>query len=170
MKALQSTNCRLAVTFTTQQINSQKLKSQSLYFFHLLVGLLLCCLFFCNCSFKIKKSNTSSDRKAIIKWIMKSLDQYSMGLGLHLQLSLTSSEITISWIQRKETSNLRTSEILLFYNLQLFYWHFLEILWLFIFLFLFLHLGRAISYGSYFYNPNNWFSGIVLFFFLMATI
>merc|ERR1712054_540623 len=39
----------------------------------------------------------------------------------------------------------------------------------FVFLFLFLHLGRAISYGSYFYNPNNWFSGILLFFFLMAT-
>ena len=30
--------------------------------------------------------------------------------------------------------SLRTSEIHLFYNLQLFYWHFLEILWLFIFL------------------------------------
>jgi len=30
--------------------------------------------------------------------------------------------------------NLRTSDIHLFYNLQLFYWHFLEILWLFIFL------------------------------------
>merc|ERR1712217_239465 len=29
--------------------------------------------------------------------------------------------------------NLRSSEIHLFYNLQLFYWHFLEILWLFIF-------------------------------------
>ena len=29
---------------------------------------------------------------------------------------------------------LRTSEINLFYNLQVFYWHFLEILWLFIFL------------------------------------
>merc|ERR1711930_15224 len=28
--------------------------------------------------------------------------------------------------------NLRVSEILLFYNLQLFYWHFLEILWLFL--------------------------------------
>ena len=27
----------------------------------------------------------------------------------------------------------------------------------FVFLFLFLHLGRAISYGSYFYNPNCWF-------------
>ena len=38
----------------------------------------------------------------------------------------------------------------------------------FVFLFQFLHLGRAISYGSYFYNPNTWFSGIVLFFFLMA--
>jgi quinol-cytochrome oxidoreductase complex cytochrome b subunit len=35
----------------------------------------------------------------------------------------------------------------------------------FVFLFLFLHLGRAISYGSYFYNPNTWFSGIILFFF-----
>ena len=33
----------------------------------------------------------------------------------------------------------------------------------FVFLFLFLHLGRAISYGSYFYNPNTWFSGIILF-------
>merc|ERR1711988_591399 len=30
--------------------------------------------------------------------------------------------------------NLRISEVHLFYNLQLFYWHFLEILWLFIFL------------------------------------
>jgi len=39
----------------------------------------------------------------------------------------------------------------------------------FVFLFLFLHLGRAISYGSYFYNANTWFSGILLFFFLMAT-
>merc|ERR1712117_959826 len=39
----------------------------------------------------------------------------------------------------------------------------------FVFLFLFLHLGRAISYGSYFYNPNTWFSGILLFFFLMTT-
>merc|ERR1712066_620840 len=34
---------------------------------------------------------------------------------------------------------LRVSEIHLFYNLQLFYWHFLEILWLFIFLVLYLY-------------------------------
>merc|ERR1712211_66580 len=39
----------------------------------------------------------------------------------------------------------------------------------FLFLFLFLHLGRALSYGSYFYIANTWFSGILLFFFLMAT-
>merc|ERR1712217_908136 len=39
----------------------------------------------------------------------------------------------------------------------------------FVFLFLFLHFGRALIYGSYFYNPNTWFSGILLFFFLMAT-
>merc|ERR1719215_1659891 len=38
----------------------------------------------------------------------------------------------------------------------------------FVFLFLLLHLGRAIFYGSYFYNPNIWFSGILLLFFLMA--
>merc|ERR1712226_576197 len=38
----------------------------------------------------------------------------------------------------------------------------------FVFLFLFLHLGRGIFYGSYFYNPNTWFSGILILFILMA--
>merc|ERR1711904_441739 len=38
----------------------------------------------------------------------------------------------------------------------------------FVFLFLFLHIARAIFYGSYFYNPNTWFSGILLLFLLMA--
>lgn len=38
----------------------------------------------------------------------------------------------------------------------------------FVFLFIFLHLGRAISYASYFYNPNTWFSGIIIYFFLMG--
>jgi len=38
----------------------------------------------------------------------------------------------------------------------------------FLFLFLFLHLVRAIFYGSYFINPNTWFTGILLYFFLMA--
>merc|ERR1711979_103934 len=58
-----------------------------LHFFHLLVGLFLCCLFFWGCSLQSKISNYYS---------------------------------------------LRVSEIHLFYNLQIFYWHFLEILWLFI--------------------------------------
>ena len=35
--------------------------------------------------------------------------------------------------------NLRSSEIHLFYNLGDFYWHFLEILWLFIFLVLYFY-------------------------------
>merc|ERR1711869_112449 len=34
----------------------------------------------------------------------------------------------------------------------------------FVFLFQFLHLGRALFYGSYFYNPNTWFSGILSLF------
>merc|ERR1711972_524219 len=40
----------------------------------------------------------------------------------------------------------------------------------FVFLFLFLHLARAMFYGSYFYNPNTWFSGILLFFFFSNTL
>ena len=37
------------------------------------------------------------------------------------------------------------------------------------FLFLiYLHLSRALYYGSYFYIPKTWFSGMFLFFFLMA--
>merc|ERR1712017_70407 len=39
----------------------------------------------------------------------------------------------------------------------------------FVFMVLFIHVARAISYGSNFYNPNTWFSGIVLFLLLMAT-
>ena len=42
--------------------------------------------------------------------------------------------------------SLRTSEIHLFYNLQVFYWHFLEILWLFIFLVLYLWFLKDISF------------------------
>merc|ERR1712056_164379 len=38
----------------------------------------------------------------------------------------------------------------------------------FVFLFLFLHLGRAMFYGSFFYNPNTWFSGILLLLLLMG--
>merc|ERR1711879_335134 len=65
-----------------------------LHFFHLLLGLLLLCLFFWSCSFPSKK----------IKFV-----------------------------------SLRVSEVHLFYNLLLLYWHFLEFLWLFIFLVFYLY-------------------------------
>merc|ERR1712211_52313 len=38
----------------------------------------------------------------------------------------------------------------------------------FVFLFVFLHIGRAMVYTSYIYNPNTWFSGIIIIFFLMG--
>jgi len=38
----------------------------------------------------------------------------------------------------------------------------------FVFFFLFIHVSRGLFYGSYFYNPNTWFSGILLLFLLMA--
>lgn len=39
----------------------------------------------------------------------------------------------------------------------------------FVFLFIFIHLGRAMFYQSYVYNPNTWYSGIVLFLVFMAV-
>ena len=44
--------------------------------------------------------------------------------------------------------SLRTSEIHLFYNLQVFYWHFLEILWLFIFLVLYFLITASIPWKT----------------------
>jgi ubiquinol-cytochrome c reductase cytochrome b subunit len=35
----------------------------------------------------------------------------------------------------------------------------------FVFMFLFVHLGRGIFYGSYFYNANTWFTGIIILIF-----
>ena len=37
----------------------------------------------------------------------------------------------------------------------------------FVFAFVFCHVARALHYGSYYYIPNTWSSGILLFFFLM---
>ena len=77
-------------------------------------------------------------------------------LGLHYTSDLNSAYSSLFFIIRE-----------IFYGWSLRYLHSSGAS--FVFLFLFLHLGRAISYGSYFYNPNTWFSGIILFFFLMAT-
>ena len=49
--------------------------------------------------------------------------------------------------------SLRVSDIHLFYNLQLFYWHFLEILWLIIFL---------VLYFRAFLTPHGHYKGVSL--------
>ena len=33
----------------------------------------------------------------------------------------------------------------------------------FLFIVLFIHIGRGLYYGSYYYNSNSWFSGIIIF-------
>ena len=38
----------------------------------------------------------------------------------------------------------------------------------FLFTVLFIHVGRGLYYGSYYYNSNSWFSGIIIFILLMA--
>ena len=38
----------------------------------------------------------------------------------------------------------------------------------FIFIFIFLHLSRSIFYNSYIYNPNTWFSGIIILLLLFS--
>ena len=73
-----------------------------LHFFHLLVGLFICCMFFWASSFPVKNNYLLTTR---------------------------------------------VSEVHLFYNLQLFYWHFLEILWVFIFL-VFYRYSHSLIYSS----------------------
>merc|ERR1711893_168865 len=76
-------------------------------------------------------------------------------LGLHYTSDLNSAYSSLFFLIRE-----------IFYGWCLRYFHSSGAS--FVFLFLFLHFGRAMSYGSYFYNPNTWFSGIVIFLFLMA--
>merc|ERR1739838_221370 len=76
-------------------------------------------------------------------------------LALHYTSDLNSAYFSLFFIIRE-----------VFYGWSLCYFHSSGAS--FVFLFLFLHLGRAMFYGSYFYNPNTWFSGILLLFFLMA--
>ena len=64
---------------------------------------------------------------------------FNLGSGLRFGFNITAAAILTLGQERAQFLDfhflfLRASEILLFSNLQLFYWHFLEILWLFIFL------------------------------------
>merc|ERR1711976_87342 len=40
----------------------------------------------------------------------------------------------------------------------------------FVFLFVFLHLARGMFYASYLYNPNTWFSGVIIFHFVLPFL
>merc|ERR1712238_224396 len=94
-------------------------------------------------------------------------------LGFLLGITIILQIITGIFLGLHYTSDLKSAYSSLFFFIrEIFYGWCLRYLHScgasFVFLFLFLHLGRATSYGSYFYNPNTWFSGIILFFFLMA--
>merc|ERR1711971_1217098 len=99
---------------------------------------------------------------------------YFWNLGFLLGIAIILQIITGIFLGLHYTSDLNSAYSSIFFFIrEIFYGWCLRYLHSsgasFVFLFLFLHLGRAISYGSYFYNPNTWFSGIILFLFLMAT-
>merc|ERR1712039_406889 len=98
---------------------------------------------------------------------------YFWNLGFLLGIAILLQIITGIFIALHYTSDLNSAYYQIFFLIREVYYGW----WLryfhssgasFVFLFLFLHLGRAIFYGSYFYNPNTWFSGILILFFLMA--
>merc|ERR1712196_228211 len=94
-------------------------------------------------------------------------------LGFLLGITIILQIITGIFLGLHDTSDLNSAYFSIFFFIrEIYYGWCLRYLHSsgasFVFLFLFLHLGRAIFYNSYFYNPNTWFSGIVLFFFLMA--
>merc|ERR1712162_67506 len=60
-------------------------------------------------------------------------------------------------VKKQYFVNLRVSEVHLFYNLQLFYWHFLEILWLFIFLVLYFYYQEKFFLESGFFIRNYYY-------------
>eukprot|EP00415_Alexandrium_ostenfeldii_P004563 UN4563 len=94
-------------------------------------------------------------------------------LGFLLGITIILQIITGIFLALHYTSDLNSAYSSLFFLIrEIYYGWCLRLLHSsgasFVFLFLFLHLGRAISYASYFYNPNTWFSGILLGIFLMA--
>ena len=76
-------------------------------------------------------------------------------LALHYSSDLNSSYFSIFFLIRE-----------IYYGWSLRYLH--SSTASFVFLFIFLHLSKAFYYTSYYYNPNTWFTGILILFFLMA--
>merc|ERR1712204_57773 len=104
---------------------------------------------------------------------LSSSDKFFWNFGFLLGITIILQIITGIFLALHYTSDLNSAYFSLFFLIRevfcgwcLRYFHSSGAS--FVFLFLFLHLGRAMFYGSYFYNPNTWFSGIVLLLFLMA--
>ena len=76
-------------------------------------------------------------------------------LGLHYTSDINSSYYSVFFVIRE-----------IYYGWCLRYFHSSGAS--FVFIFLFLHISKSIYYGSYFYNPNSWFSGILIFLSLMT--
>eukprot|EP00415_Alexandrium_ostenfeldii_P001773 UN1773 len=94
-------------------------------------------------------------------------------LGFLLGIAIILQIITGIFLALHYTSDLNSAYFSLFFLIREVYYGWCLRLFhssgaSFVFLFLFLHLGRAMFYASYFYNPNTWFSGILLGIFLMA--
>merc|ERR1712178_681790 len=98
---------------------------------------------------------------------------YFWNLGFLLGIAILLQIVTGIFIALHYTSDLNSAYYQIFFLIREVYYgwclrYFHSSGASFVFLFLFLHLGRALIYGSYFYNPNTWFSGILLLFILMA--
>merc|ERR1711998_729928 len=87
--------------------------------------------------FRIMSLSINDSVYSCLFFFLTGLHFFHLLLGL-LLLSLFFWGCSFSF-KKMRFVNLRVSEVHLFYNLQLFYWHFLEILWLFIFLVLYLY-------------------------------
>merc|ERR1712167_448310 len=94
-------------------------------------------------------------------------------LGFLLGITITLQIVTGIFLALHYTSDLNSAYFSIFFLIREVYYgwclrYFHSSGASFVFLFLFLHLGRGMFYGSYYYNPNTWFSGIFLLLFLMA--
>jgi cytochrome c oxidase subunit 3 len=106
----------------------------SFYIFYILLTLILS-IFFLSLQikeFRLLSFSINDSIYSCIFFFLTGLHFFHLTIGLFL-LSLFYWSYTFTYLLNLYYT-LRVLEIHLFYNLQLFYWHFLEILWLFIFL------------------------------------
>merc|ERR1712141_838629 len=99
---------------------------------------------------------------------LSSSDKFFLESGFLLGIAIMLQIITGIFLALHYTSDLNSAYFSLFFLIrEVYYGWCLRYLHSstasFVFLFLFLHVVRAMFYGSYFYNPKTWFSGILLF-------